>query len=103
MELPQLYRYFFFFHLTVNNIKTFLDSPFFNQKVLLMASMLLCKPQPRVILPTTITRAHFLLFYLLCVMLTIGMSICVYIWYCKKLCCYYVLFITIPVANTNII
>ena len=68
-----------------------------------MASILLCKPQPRVVLPTTITRAHFLLFYLLSVMLTIGMLICMYIWYCKQLCCYCVLLIIIPVVNANIV
>ena len=68
-----------------------------------MASILLCKPQPRVVLPTTITRAHFLLFHLLSVMLTIGMSISVYIWYCKQLCCYYVLFINIPVVYVHIV
>ena len=68
-----------------------------------MASILLCKSQPRVVLPIIITRTHFLLFYLLSVLLTIGMSICVYIWYCKKLCCYCVLFIIIPIVNVNIV
>ena len=68
-----------------------------------MVSTLLCKPQPRVVLPTTITRTHFLLFYLLSMMLTIGMSVCVYIWYCKQLCCYCMLFIIIPVVNANIV
>ena len=68
-----------------------------------MVSTLLCKPQTGVVLPTTITRAHFLLFYLLSMMLTIGMSVCVYIWYCKQLCCYCMLFIIIPVVNANIV
>ena len=68
-----------------------------------MANILLCKPQPRVFLPTILTRAHFILFYLLSVMLTICMSVCAYIWCCKQLCCYCVLFIIIPVVNVNIV